>query len=221
MKEYLVSTIALCYNHSEFLVETLNSVLNQTYKDFEIIIVNDGSTDKSVDLIKTFSDSRIIIITQENKGLSSARNKGIANAKGNIIALLDADDLWHNIFLETIYNLYLKFPEASFYGTDYLEKYSDNNIVGTAKNIKNSLKNKNFLVEDFFVSNKFQPIICQSTLAFKQEVINHITFDETINYAEDVDFYINSFLTYKLAYNYYNYEFLRKTRCQASQAEYG
>ncbi len=200
----LISVIIPLYNKENYIRNTLESVLNQTFKDFEIIIVNDGSTDSSIEKVKSILTNYInfSIVDQENNGLSAARNKGISIAKGDIIALLDADDLWHDNFLEYIHNLYLSFPEATFYGTDYLEKYSNTNIVEPKKNINPKLKSKTFIIDDFFLANKFQPIICQSCIAFKKEITKTILFDETINYAEDVDFYLKSFINHSLAYNY-------------------
>ena len=89
-----VSVLIPAYNAMEFLPETISSILNQTYQDFEIIIVNDGSLDHIESWAKQQSDSRIQLISQSNKGLASARNMGLANARGEYIAFLDADDLW-------------------------------------------------------------------------------------------------------------------------------
>lgn len=201
------SIIIPLYNKENYIENTIKSVLNQTFKNFEVIIINDGSTDTSFEkaklILKEFKN--FTIINQENKGLSAARNKGISISKGTIIALIDADDLWHDNFLKSIYNSFLSFPEATFYGTDYLEKYSNTNIVESTKNIDPKLRNKTFIIDDFFLANKFQPIICQSSMAFKKEIAETILFDETINYAEDVDFYLKSFINHKLAYNYNPY----------------
>lgn len=196
------SVVIPLYNKEKFIEHTLNSVLNQTFTNFEIVIVNDGSGDNSLFVVKKFTDKRIKIVNQENKGLSAARNKGILIAKGKVIALLDADDLWHFDFLKSIKNLYSEFPETSIYGTDYLEKYSDKNILEPKKNINPAQKKKAFLIKDFFLANLFQSIICQSSLAFKKEIAEDMLFNESINYAEDVDFYLKCFTKYKLAYKY-------------------
>ncbi len=89
-----VSVIVPVYNAEKFLGETVESILEQTYQDFEIIIVNDGSTDKSAEIIKSLDDERIICIYQKNQGVSAARNKAILQSRGEYIALLDHDDLW-------------------------------------------------------------------------------------------------------------------------------
>ena len=91
----LVSVIVPAYNASRFLPESLPSVLAQTWTDFELIVVNDGSTDDTVACVEAFTDPRIRLVTQANRGLAGARNGGIRVARGTFIALLDADDLWH------------------------------------------------------------------------------------------------------------------------------
>lgn len=199
------SIIIPLYNKANYIVETLKSITNQSFKDFEIIIVNDGSTDHSLNIATTYlkkTTTSYNIVTQENKGLPATRNKGISLAKGNIIALLDADDLWHTQCLETLHNLYKEFPEASFYGLDYFEKHSNNKLIETKKNLNPSLQGKSFLVKDFFKANKYQPMVCQSTMAFKRVLPEPVFFNEKINYAEDVDFYLKYLTKYKLAYHY-------------------
>lgn len=204
LEQPFFSVVIPLYNKEDYIANTLKSVLNQTFTDFEIVIVNDGSTDRSLEIVKvSFKDfNKFKIINQENKGLSAARNTGIVAARGEIIALLDADDLWNIDYLKSIYNLHLKFPEISIFGTDYLEKYSDFNILEVKKNIDTNLKNTSFIIEDFFVKNKHQSIICQSSIAFKKEISNNLLFNVTINYSEDVDFYLKAFLKYKIAYQY-------------------
>lgn len=89
-----VSVIIPTYNAEKFIAKTIHSVLNQTYQDFEILIIDDESPDDSVAVCRQFDDPRIRIISQPNRGLPGARNTGIREAKGELIAFLDADDLW-------------------------------------------------------------------------------------------------------------------------------
>ncbi len=107
-----VSVIIPVYNSMSFLPQTLESVFNQSYKDFEVIIVNDGSTDGINRWITEITDSRVKYISQQNQGLSVARNTGIANAKGMYLAFLDADDLWHPMKLEKQVDILDKNPEV-------------------------------------------------------------------------------------------------------------
>jgi glycosyltransferase involved in cell wall biosynthesis len=92
-KEVFVSVIIPAYNQSAYLTTAVESVLSQTYKNFEVIIVDDGSTDDTPSVVDKFSE-QVRCIRQENQGLAGARNTGIRNARGHLIGLLDADDQW-------------------------------------------------------------------------------------------------------------------------------
>jgi len=89
-----VSVIIPVYKVEKYIATTLNSVLEQTYKDFELLIIDDGSPDRSIEICQQFTDSRIKIVRQENRGLAGARNTGVRHAQGKYLAFLDADDLW-------------------------------------------------------------------------------------------------------------------------------
>ncbi|MBN1501519.1 MAG: glycosyltransferase [Spirochaetes bacterium] len=96
------SVIIPVYNRPDYIVRSAASVLNQTYSDYELIIVDDGSTDNTLSVIQQFSD-KAVILHQKNKGVSSARNLGISAAKGRFIALLDSDDIWKKSKLQRQY----------------------------------------------------------------------------------------------------------------------
>ncbi|WP_346882818.1 glycosyltransferase family A protein [uncultured Algibacter sp.] len=203
--EPFFSVIIPLYNKEDYIEETINSVLNQTYKDFEIIIVNDGSTDQSIKVIENnFQDYKFIsVVEQENQGLSVTRNNGIKAAKGSLVALLDADDLWDSSFLQTIKELYDTFPSASVFGTDYIEKHTNEVILETKKSIASNLKNTSFLIKNFLRANMKQLLFCQSSVAYKREVFKQIKFNNKITFAEDVDFNILLHLKkYQVAYYY-------------------
>jgi len=200
----LFSVIIPLYNKENYIQQTIKSVLQQTIADFELIVVNDASTDKSVEIVSQISDTRIQLIENlQNSGLSTTRNHGISKASGKIIALLDADDVWLPTFLETIKNLHKTFPEASIYGTDYIEKYASQEALEPKKNISQTLKGTSFIVSDFFKASMFQPIFSQSNLAFKKEICaESVVFNPQITFAEDIDFYIKYGSKYKVAYHY-------------------
>ena len=88
----IVSIVIPLYNKGFIIHKTIKSVLEQTFTDFEIVIVNDGSTDSSFEIVSKFSDKRILLVQQENKGAAAARNLGIEKATSKLIAFLDADD---------------------------------------------------------------------------------------------------------------------------------
>lgn len=125
IKSPFFSIIVPCYNQAQYLEETINSVLNQTFKDWECIIVNDGSSDNTEDIAKAISekDNRITYLKKENGGVSSARNFGINYASGIWILPLDGDDKISNLYLEHAYDIIknqpdikLVYAKACFFG---------------------------------------------------------------------------------------------------------
>ena len=90
----MISVVMPIYNVEAFVGAAVQSVLDQTFKDFELICVDDGGSDRSIDIVRTFDDPRIRIVHQANRGLAGARNSGIAHARGEFVALLDSDDIW-------------------------------------------------------------------------------------------------------------------------------
>lgn len=116
----LISVVIPLYNKELHIARTINSVLAQTISDFELIVIDDGSTDKGPTVVKNFQDRRIRLIHQQNSGVSAARNRGIYEAKTDLIAFLDADDEWTPSFLETVLRLKKKYPEAGIYSSAYL-----------------------------------------------------------------------------------------------------
>ena len=110
------------YNGEKYLQEAIESILNQTFKDFEFIIINDGSTDKTLEIIKSFTDPRIKLITQENRGIIYSLNKGITESRGKYIARMDADDISLPERLEKEYRFLEQNPNYGIVGTTFLIK---------------------------------------------------------------------------------------------------
>lgn len=142
MEKQLVSIIVPCYKQADYLSETLDSVSNQTYQNWECVIVNDGSPDNTEEIAKKYldKDRRFKYIGQENKGLSSARNTGIANSEGEYILPLDADDKIGSTYLEKAIARFEEVPEtklvyckAELFGEEYgiwnLPTYDYENII--------------------------------------------------------------------------------------------
>ena len=102
----MISIIIPAYNAADYLAQTIESVLNQTYSDFELILIDDGSTDRTREIIKDYQckDARIKYFYKENGGVSSARNLGLQKATGDFVSFLDSDDLWDRRFLELMYH---------------------------------------------------------------------------------------------------------------------
>ena len=110
----MISVVITLYNKEKHIRNTLKGVLGQSFQDFEIVVVDDGSTDNSVSEVQRFKDPRIRIISQTNAGVSAARNRGILESKGEFIALLDGDDEWKPDYLATQYALAENTPNAMF-----------------------------------------------------------------------------------------------------------
>lgn len=112
----MISVVIPLYNKKSSIKSTIESVLAQSYSDFELLVVDDGSNDGSADVVKSFDDNRIRLISKENGGVSSARNEGIRNAQSEYISFLDADDIWEPTFLKEAARLIEDYPNAAIYG---------------------------------------------------------------------------------------------------------
>ena len=119
MNKPLISVIIPLYNKEESIKETIDSVLNQNFNDFELLVIDDGSTDNSINIIKGIADERIKIFSKSNGGVSDARNFGIKNSSGEFIFFLDADDLLLESCLEVFENLTNKYQEISFFVANF------------------------------------------------------------------------------------------------------
>ena len=192
-----ISVIIPLYNKENYIGESVNSVLNQSYKDFELIIVNDGSTDNSLSVVKEFDDSRIRIINKPNGGESTARNAGIENAKFEFVSFLDADDLWYENYLETMIGLNKKFPEAGMYCAGYDLKY---NTSIKRKPIKGYPDGFQGLVTDYFISSSQHSIAHSNTVMIKKDVFEKVgMFNTELNHGPDLDMWFKIALNYDVA----------------------
>lgn len=114
------SVIIPLYNKASYVDKTIRSILGQTFTDYELIIIDNGSTDGSSEIVAAFSDSRMTVYRlEENVGVSNARNKGVSLSTAPYITFLDADDWWEPTFLEEMTGLIERHPDAGIYGTSY------------------------------------------------------------------------------------------------------
>lgn len=125
----LISVIIPVYNVEQHLEKCLKSVLNQTFRDFEVICVNDGSTDGCAKILDKYAakDKRLSVITQKNQGLSVARNTGLAKAKAEYIAYVDSDDFVHSEFLQKLYEVAQAY-KADIVGCDFAKIYDEDSL---------------------------------------------------------------------------------------------
>ncbi len=192
------SIIIPLYNKEKFIEKTIQSALNQTFLDFELIIVNDGSTDGSLELVKVFKDRRIKIYTIPNGGVSKARNFGIQKANANLIALLDADDLWKSSHLEELYNLRNAHPNCGLYAMGYTKKFDNANPIN-AHFFKH--ENYNGIVPDFFSASTVDCLAWTSAVMIPKEIFKNIGyFNEGLKSGQDTEMWIRIALDYKVAF---------------------
>ncbi len=150
----MFSVIISLYNKAHTIERTLFSVLNQTFQKFEIIIVNDGSTDNGVEVINSCtSDSRVKIINQENQGVSSARNNGVANARYDYLAFLDGDDEWMPTYLEHVHKMINLYPNAGMYCTAGIVRSNGYDHFRLARKYKNQILKIDYFQSPFVFSH--------------------------------------------------------------------
>ncbi len=161
------------YNKERHIERAIKSVLNQNFQDFELIIIDDGSTDKSVEEAMKIKDYRIKIVKKENGGVSSARNKGVEESQYNYIGFLDADDAWKPDFLESIKNLIEKYSKAGAYCTAYDIKKTDDTLAASP-NFVNFEKGWYGIIDDYFKYALNGPLISASSVVIPKSVFNDI-----------------------------------------------
>lgn len=167
----MFSIIIPLYNKENVVSATLRSVLNQTCQDFEIVVVNDGSTDKSVDVVRSFNDRRIRIVNQENGGVSTARNRGIAEAGYDFLSFIDADDIWEADYLETQKKMIERFPECSVFACNYFLKQIGKERV-PAKILGLKSNDDMFILDNYFeVASRAVPPLWTSAVVVRKEAI--------------------------------------------------
>lgn len=191
MNKPLVSAVMLVYNSEEHLREAIDSVLNQTFKDFELVIVNDGSTDSSLEIIDSYDDDRIRLVDNgQNRGLAYSRNVGLKEARGAFLAWCDSDD----INLPTRFEDQVKFlQENPSYGLcGSWQTYS----IGKRKLINKTFKDPEILKAILL----FTPSIMNPTAMLRMSMVREhgITFNNDLAFCEDYDFFQRSSMHFPL-----------------------
>jgi glycosyltransferase involved in cell wall biosynthesis len=193
------SVIIPLYNKENFIENTLKSILNQNFADFELIIVNDGSTDKSEEKIFGFNDSRIHYYSKENGGVSSARNYGIEKAKSNYITFIDADDFWYPNFLKEMHKNINKHPEFKVFSAA-IEVETAKKVIPSNYSI---LKTGDCEIVNYFEASSKESVIWTSCAVFHKSVFEEVgNFDIKIKISEDTDLWIRVGLNYKILFSW-------------------
>ncbi|WP_223033809.1 glycosyltransferase family 2 protein [Hanstruepera marina] len=196
-----ISIIIPLYNKANVIKQTLVSALNQSFNDFEIIIINDGSTDNSLHVVNSINDNRIHVYTTKNQGVSAARNYGISKAVAEYVAFLDADDIWKPNHLENLNLLQNQFPNCGLYCAAYEKQYKSFSSPAVFNNIPND-ENWMGIVTDYFESSFKNSIAWTSAVMVPKEVLKTLNgFDEaiTLGAGEDTDLWIRIALQYPVA----------------------
>lgn len=199
-----VSVVIPLYNKCSHIGRALKSILNQTFQDFEVIVVDDGSTDEGAAVVKLSADQRIKLIQQENRGVSSARNRGVNEASAELIAFLDADDEWMPEHLNTLLRLRKNYPDAGAYGTACLiiNEGSSARIGSYSADIPKEPWEG--LLPSYFRAAAFGfPPITASTVAIPKEVFGEMGgFSTAVWIGEDTDLWGRIALKYPIAFSW-------------------
>ena len=200
MTEVRFSVVIPLYNKERYIDRAVQSVLNQTVDSWELIIVDDGSTDKSVECVSKYINNKIHLIQQKNLGPAVARNVGITSAVGDFVAFLDADDYWNCDFLDTIVKLIVMFPNAGMYGTARAV-YSDEKFLWDVT-WKPELGNR--ILPSYFQDTieAQYTIINMSSSVMPKKVLSYIgMFSEMYRSGQDLDIFGKIALHYPIAYS--------------------
>lgn len=182
----LISIVIPIYNASNYLEECLDSIIRQTYTNFEALLINDGSTDNSASIIDQFSnkDKRFFAFHKQNKGVSSARNFGIEKAKGEYICFVDADDLLSETYLESLYESISNGADSSIGGFQHLDNNNQKGIFVVPSRKNETLEES---IKEFYNINNpdWQRYLWNRMYKIKIIKKNDIRFREDIFYKED------------------------------------
>lgn len=188
-----ISIIVPLFNKEISCRSAIESVLNQTYPHFELIIINDGSTDRSVAIVESImiSDSRVKLYNQVNKGVSSARNFGAKIANNDYLAFIDADDLWHPRYLDILIKAISQFPEEKWFGVSY-KRFIGEHFFCQEIN-EGEFKKLNFFqatIDSKYRKPGYSSLINSDSFIIKKDLFQLVNgYDESMEYTEDLNFY--------------------------------
>lgn len=197
----MISVIIPLYNKENSVRATLESVRVQSYTDWECIVVDDGSTDNSREVAEQFKilDLRFKILSKSNGGVCSARNRGIKEAEGEYIALLDGDDQWDKEYLAEQVKMIADFPEAAMWGINFAELNKGKLIRKLETDLPDGYRG---YVERYFQRPKrISDLFCSSSVVIRRDVFDKVgMFDERIKYSEDSDMWFRIIANYPVAF---------------------
>ena len=186
MKNDMISIIIPIYNVEKYLEKCLDSILNQTYKNLEIILIDDGSTDNSPNICNSYceKDKRIKIIHKNNEGVSSARNKGIELSKGKYIVFIDSDDYVSNEHIEVLYDCIIS-NNVDLVISNLID-ISEDGIILNNEEKESFLMNKDQCLKELLSEDNFYHLCCGNI--YRKDLLEKIRFNCKYRIAEDLDF---------------------------------
>lgn len=224
MQSVKVSVIMPAYNRELYIRESIDSVLAQSFTEFELVVVDDGSTDTTAAIVESYTDSRIRLIRQPNGGVSVARNTGLKAARGQFITFLDSDDLYYPDFLKTLYRL-IQSNRTEMVFSDFSESYSVEDMKKTDVRkircfIKDKLLGTRVLTSDSQIDGL--PVHVNSVMISKKLIEQYsLRFLPNVRMYEDGNFLFKAFLAAKKIYGtYVCLEHYRRHKDSASFIKY-
>lgn len=191
------SIVIPVFNKEKFVAKTVESVLNQTFSDYEIIVINDGSTDASENIIQQFNDNRIRYFSKKNEGVAVARNYWIEKASADFICFLDADDYWFPRFLETMNQYIQKLPEQKVFACAIEIETKKKSFAATYSIDKKS----DYEIVNFFEASQKECVLWTSSVAIHKSVFDKVgNFDTNIKKGEDTELWIRIGLEYPIVF---------------------
>jgi glycosyltransferase involved in cell wall biosynthesis len=176
----LVSVIIPTYNRQVHVIEAIDSVLSQTLADFEVLVIDDGSTDGTAEAVRAIDDPRIRYFYKDNGGVSSARNMGIDKAQSRYVAFLDSDDLYTPEYLETMVSSLEDNPDYGVAYTAATNHFPD----GRVEEYRAEACCSGWITKEIF---DYFFLFCQTTV-IRRHLLENFFFDEQLDISEDVDF---------------------------------
>ncbi|EDP71785.1 hypothetical protein FBALC1_04837 [Flavobacteriales bacterium ALC-1] len=195
------SVIIPLYNKAEYISDCIKSALSQTFEDYEIVIINDGSTDNSISVVEKFNSQKIQLFHQDNAGASIARNNGANLATAEYIAFLDADDVWKPNHLACIKASIDLYPNAGLFANNYFIKHNQNHIAPAKLNF-NVIDKQPLVLDNFFKTSLYDTVVWTSAAAIKkQKFIDYGMFNPLYLSSQDLDLWIRIALKEPIVFN--------------------